>query len=96
MKAKIKNKENLIKKIEENGKEKTAKELKTGYKTLLNLIDEWNINAKYLNKREKLKVKIGSKENLERLLVNSSFTQLAKKFGVGRNTLKRLYDEWEI
>lgn len=96
LKAKIKNKENLIKKIEENGKEKTAKELKTGYKTLLNLIDEWNINAKYLNKREKLKVKIGSKENLERLLVNSSFTQLAKKFGVGRNTLKRLYDEWEI
>jgi hypothetical protein len=31
-----------------------------------------------------------------RLLSGSSFTHLAKKYGVGRNTLKRLYDEWEI
>jgi len=28
------------------------------------------------------------------ILKNSSFTQLAKKYGVERNTLKRLYDEW--
>ncbi|GAI13805.1 unnamed protein product [marine sediment metagenome] len=59
-------------------------------------MDEWNIKTNYLTKRELLKKKIGSKENLQGLLKNSSLTQLAKKYGVGRNTLKRLYDEWEI
>ncbi|MFX1287562.1 MAG: hypothetical protein ACFFFY_03235, partial [Promethearchaeota archaeon] len=67
----------------------------TGYKTLLNLMNEWDISAKYLIKRELLKIKIGNKENLEKLLKNSSLTQLVKKFGVGRNTIKRLYDDWE-
>jgi transposase len=96
LKAKVKTKENLINMIETDGKEKTVKELKIGYKTLLNLMDEWNIKTNYLTKRELLKKKIGSKENLQELLKNSSFTQLAKRYGVGRNTLKRLYDEWEI
>ncbi len=80
--------------IELKGKEKTAIELKTGYKTLINLMNEWNINTKYLNKRELLKIKIGNKENLELLIKKYSLTQLAKKYGVGRNTIKRLYDEW--
>ncbi|MCK4381996.1 MAG: hypothetical protein KAW66_01755 [Candidatus Lokiarchaeota archaeon] len=96
LKAKVKTKEKLISMIETNGREKTAEELKTGYKSLLNLMNEWNISTNYLNKRELLKKKIGSKEKLETLLRNSSLTQLAKKYGVGRNTLKRLYDEWEI
>jgi len=96
LKAKVKTKEKLISMIETKGREKTAEELKTGYKSLLNLMNEWNINTNYLNKRELLKKKIGSKEKLEGLLRNSSLTQLAKKYGVGRNTLKRLYDEWEI
>ena len=96
LKLKVTTKENLIKMIETNGKEKTAKELKVGYKILNSLMEEWNINAKYLNKRELLKKKIGSKENLLKLLKHSSLTQLAKKYGVGRNTLKRLCDEWEI
>ena len=96
LKAKVKTKEKLISMIETIGREKTAEELKTGYKSLLNLMNEWNINTNYLNKRELLKKKIGSKEKLEGLLRNSSLTQLAKKYGVGRNTLKRLYDEWEI
>jgi len=96
LKAKVKTKEKLISMIETNGREKTAEELKTGYKSLLNLMNEWNISTNYLNKRELLKKKIGSKKKLETLLRNSSLTQLAKKYGVGRNTLKRLYDEWEI
>ena len=96
LKLKVTTKENLIKMIETNGKEKTAKELKVGHKILNSLMEEWNINAKYLNKRELLKKKIGSKENLLKLLKHSSLTQLAKKYGVGRNTLKRLCDEWEI
>ena len=96
LKLKVKTKENLTDMIETNGKERTAKELKIGYKTLLNLMNEWNINTNYLNKRELLKKKIGSKENLQKLLKKSSLTQLAKKYGVGRNTLKRLCDEWDI
>ena len=51
LKAKVKTKENLINMIETDGKEKTAKELKIGYKTLLNLMDEWNIKTNYLTKR---------------------------------------------
>ena len=93
---KVKNKENLIEIIEIYGKDRASKELKTGYKTLETLMEEWEIDAEYSTVRERLKSKVGNKENLQKLVKNYSLTILAQKLGVGRNTLKRLCDDWDI
>ena len=93
---KVKNRENLIEIIETYGKDRASKELKTGYKTLDALMEEWEIDAEYLTIREKLKSKVGNKENLQNFVKNYSLTTLAQNFGVGRNTLKRLCDDWDI
>ena len=59
-------------------------------------MEEWEIDAEYLTIREKLKSKVGNKENLQNFVKNYSLTTLAQNFGVGRNTLKRLCDDWDI
>ncbi len=64
LKNKIKTKEKLIEMIESFGKDKTSKNLKTGYKTLETLMEEWEIDANYLSVKDKLKRKIGNKKNL--------------------------------
>ncbi len=96
LKNKVEDRENLIEIIETYGKDKATKELKTGYKTLEALMEEWGIDASYLTVKEKLKRKIGDKDNLQKLVKNDSLSKLAEKFGVGRNTLRRLCDEWGI
>lgn len=96
LKNKVKDRDNLIEMIETYGKDKVTKELKTGYKTLEALMEEWEIDASYLSVKEKLKRKIGSRENLQKLVKDCSLSKLSEKYSVGRNTLRRLCDEWDI
>jgi len=96
LKKKVKNMGALIEMIEIHGKDKTARMLKSSLKTLKKLMEEWNIDAQYLTVRERLKQKIGNRERLQELIKKHSLTKLAEKFKVGRNTLKRLCDEWGV
>ncbi|KKN00365.1 hypothetical protein LCGC14_1138560 [marine sediment metagenome] len=96
LKNKVEDRENLIEIIETYGKDRAAKELKIGYKNLEVLMEEWEINASYLTVKDKLRRKIGDKNNLQKLVKDYSLSKLAEKYGVGRNTLKRLCDEWDI